>query len=310
MSLWETPLEHPLAFNAVTNIIHLVNVCDSTFNWTVPWLSWLAVTVLLLASIGLYLVPLRALLLAWGEWVVFGQCSFWKRLCSSGFLGQARQHYTPLFVCCQCHFVYPQTHCISVATGINKFTKKLRAPNAIPNNELLDFLSRIPSDKELVSPQFTHCNHTSLQWHMQEELQLAVHKCDRLVFPACISVSFSSPDNVSWSTSRPWDWNWQEKSAAESAMSVSFASILPRQCPAFTGNRLPFQSILLSPLSTSRSPFLHFRRQCCSWHRGKEPLKGAGNWLLFVFFGSMLLPSVGCMNTEMLVWGIDTWLRR
>ncbi|XP_071166891.1 multiple C2 and transmembrane domain-containing protein 1-like isoform X6 [Mytilus edulis] len=34
--------------------------------------------------------------------------------------------------------------------GINKFTKKLRAPNAIPNNELLDFLSRVPSDSELV----------------------------------------------------------------------------------------------------------------------------------------------------------------
>ena len=35
--------------------------------------------------------------------------------------------------------------------GINKFTKKLRAPHAIPNNELLDFLSRIPSDNQLVS---------------------------------------------------------------------------------------------------------------------------------------------------------------
>ena len=35
-------------------------------------------------------------------------------------------------------------------SGINKFTKKLRAPNAIPNNELLDFLSRVPSDNELV----------------------------------------------------------------------------------------------------------------------------------------------------------------
>ena len=39
----------------------------------------------------------------------------------------------------------------NISTGINKFTKKLRAPNAIPNNELLDYLSRVPSDKELVS---------------------------------------------------------------------------------------------------------------------------------------------------------------
>ncbi|XP_052794647.1 multiple C2 and transmembrane domain-containing protein 1-like isoform X2 [Mya arenaria] len=37
-----------------------------------------------------------------------------------------------------------------LAWGINKFTKKLRAPNAIPNNEVLDFLSRIPSDRELI----------------------------------------------------------------------------------------------------------------------------------------------------------------
>ncbi|CEF64870.1 Multiple C2 domain and transmembrane region protein [Strongyloides ratti] len=32
--------------------------------------------------------------------------------------------------------------------GINKFTKKLRNPHYIPNNELLDFLSRVPSDIE------------------------------------------------------------------------------------------------------------------------------------------------------------------
>uniref|UniRef100_A0A5S6QAN4 C2 domain-containing protein n=1 Tax=Trichuris muris TaxID=70415 RepID=A0A5S6QAN4_TRIMR len=32
--------------------------------------------------------------------------------------------------------------------GINKFTKRLRDPNAIQNNEVLDFLSRIPSEDE------------------------------------------------------------------------------------------------------------------------------------------------------------------
>ncbi|VDP06460.1 unnamed protein product, partial [Soboliphyme baturini] len=32
---------------------------------------------------------------------------------------------------------------------VNKFTKKLRCPNVIPNNELLDFLSRVPSDDEI-----------------------------------------------------------------------------------------------------------------------------------------------------------------
>uniref|UniRef100_A0A0N5A7A4 Multiple C2 and transmembrane domain-containing protein 1 n=1 Tax=Parastrongyloides trichosuri TaxID=131310 RepID=A0A0N5A7A4_PARTI len=34
--------------------------------------------------------------------------------------------------------------------GINKFTKKLRNPHFIPNNELLDFLSRVPSNSEKV----------------------------------------------------------------------------------------------------------------------------------------------------------------
>ncbi|XP_064650930.1 multiple C2 and transmembrane domain-containing protein 1-like isoform X5 [Lineus longissimus] len=71
----------------------------NTFNWTVPWLSGLAVVALFIATIILYYVPVRYLIVAW---------------------------------------------------GINKFTKKLRAPNAINNNELLDFLSRIPSDKELM----------------------------------------------------------------------------------------------------------------------------------------------------------------
>lgn len=34
--------------------------------------------------------------------------------------------------------------------GINKFTKKLRNPYSIDNNELLDFLSRVPSDIQKV----------------------------------------------------------------------------------------------------------------------------------------------------------------
>ncbi|XP_021379603.1 multiple C2 and transmembrane domain-containing protein 1-like isoform X3 [Mizuhopecten yessoensis] len=71
----------------------------NTFNWTVPWLSMLAVIALTIGIVVLYSIPLRFLILAW---------------------------------------------------GINKFTKKLRAPNAIPNNELLDFLSRVPSDSELI----------------------------------------------------------------------------------------------------------------------------------------------------------------
>ncbi|PWA26585.1 hypothetical protein CCH79_00001279 [Gambusia affinis] len=71
----------------------------NTFNWTVPFLSWLAITALCLATLLLYLIPLRYLVLAW---------------------------------------------------GVNKFTKKLRNPYMIENNELLDFLSRVPSDVQMV----------------------------------------------------------------------------------------------------------------------------------------------------------------
>lgn len=35
--------------------------------------------------------------------------------------------------------------------GINKFSRKLVRPDTVPNNELLDFLSRVPDDEDLVS---------------------------------------------------------------------------------------------------------------------------------------------------------------
>ena len=38
-----------------------------------------------------------------------------------------------------------------MAWGTNKFMKKLVKPNAISNNELADFISRVPDNEELVS---------------------------------------------------------------------------------------------------------------------------------------------------------------
>ncbi|KAK3539045.1 hypothetical protein QTP86_023489, partial [Hemibagrus guttatus] len=69
------------------------------FNWTVPFLSWLAIVSLCVAMLIVYFIPLRYIILAW---------------------------------------------------GVNKFTKKLRDPYTIDNNELLDFLSRVPSDVQVV----------------------------------------------------------------------------------------------------------------------------------------------------------------
>lgn len=71
----------------------------NTFNWTVPFLSLLACLILAIATVVLYFIPLRYIILLW---------------------------------------------------GINKFTKKLRNPYSIDNNELLDFLSRVPSDIQKV----------------------------------------------------------------------------------------------------------------------------------------------------------------
>ncbi len=58
-------------------------------------------------------------------------------------------------------YVVPLRYVILV-WGINKYTKRLRkGPNYISNNELLDFLSRCPS------------NHQLQQW---QELPLLVHQ--------------------------------------------------------------------------------------------------------------------------------------
>ncbi|KAL8203620.1 UNVERIFIED_CONTAM: Multiple C2 and transmembrane domain-containing protein 1 [Gekko kuhli] len=73
-----------------------------TFNWTVPFLSWLAIVAFSVFTVILYFIPLRYIVLVW---------------------------------------------------GINKFTKKLRSPYAIDNNEVLDFLSRVPSDVQVVQYQ-------------------------------------------------------------------------------------------------------------------------------------------------------------
>uniref|UniRef100_A0A665W3W1 Multiple C2 and transmembrane domain-containing protein 1-like n=1 Tax=Echeneis naucrates TaxID=173247 RepID=A0A665W3W1_ECHNA len=85
--------------NALDEVASYGERIKNTGNWTVPFLSWLAIAALCLATLLLYLIPLRYLVLAW---------------------------------------------------GVNKFTKKLRDPYMIDNNELLDFLSRVPSDVQVM----------------------------------------------------------------------------------------------------------------------------------------------------------------
>ncbi|XP_063745412.1 multiple C2 and transmembrane domain-containing protein 1 isoform X3 [Eleginops maclovinus] len=85
--------------NALDEVASYGERIKNTVNWTVPFLSWLAIAALCSATVLLYLIPLRYLVLAW---------------------------------------------------GVNKFTKKLRDPYMIDNNELLDFLSRVPSDVQVM----------------------------------------------------------------------------------------------------------------------------------------------------------------
>ncbi|XP_068166517.1 multiple C2 and transmembrane domain-containing protein 1 isoform X1 [Antennarius striatus] len=85
--------------NALDEVASYGERIKNTFNWTVPFLSCLAIVALGVATIIIYFIPLRYIVLAW---------------------------------------------------GVNKFTKKLRDPYTIDNNELLDFLSRVPSDVQVV----------------------------------------------------------------------------------------------------------------------------------------------------------------
>ncbi|KAF2356312.1 C2 domain [Trinorchestia longiramus] len=84
--------------NAIGFIASTQESIKNTFNFSIPFLSWMMVIALVCGAVILYYVPLRALVLV---------------------------------------------------VGVNKFLKQLLRPNAINNNELVDFLSRVPDDENL-----------------------------------------------------------------------------------------------------------------------------------------------------------------
>ncbi|XP_046404586.1 multiple C2 and transmembrane domain-containing protein isoform X4 [Ischnura elegans] len=88
---------------SVQNAIgYIASICESvknTFNFTVPYLSWIAIILISLVAIVLYYIPVRYLIMAF---------------------------------------------------GVNKFARKLIRPHTVPNNEVLDFLSRVPDDEDLL----------------------------------------------------------------------------------------------------------------------------------------------------------------
>jgi len=87
-----------LVQNALGYAAHFCEAVKNTFNFSVPYLSWLAIIILTIVSIFLFFIPCRVIIMLW---------------------------------------------------GINKFSRQLIMPNTVPNNELLDFLSRVPNDEML-----------------------------------------------------------------------------------------------------------------------------------------------------------------
>ncbi|XP_066262384.1 multiple C2 and transmembrane domain-containing protein isoform X2 [Euwallacea similis] len=85
--------------NAIGKIASLLESVKNMFNFTVPYLSWIAIVLLTSATFLLYLIPIRYLLMMWAS---------------------------------------------------NKFLRRIFRPHVVPNNEILDLLSRIPDDEMLL----------------------------------------------------------------------------------------------------------------------------------------------------------------
>ena len=47
--------------------------------------------------------------------------------------------------------------------GVNKFGKKLVRPDTVTNNELMDFLSRVPSDEDLLDARYVQWDQTNCE---------------------------------------------------------------------------------------------------------------------------------------------------
>ncbi|XP_015436425.1 PREDICTED: multiple C2 and transmembrane domain-containing protein 1 [Dufourea novaeangliae] len=86
--------------NSIGYIASLCERVKNLFNFTVPYLSYVAIVLVILGAAVLYFIPVRYLILAW---------------------------------------------------GVNKFFRKIIRPHSVPNNEVLDLISRVPDDEELLN---------------------------------------------------------------------------------------------------------------------------------------------------------------
>ncbi|XP_018053589.1 PREDICTED: multiple C2 and transmembrane domain-containing protein 1 isoform X1 [Atta colombica] len=86
--------------NSIGYIASLCEKVKNLFNFTIPYLSYLAMLLAIAGAVVLYFIPVRYLILAW---------------------------------------------------GVNKFSRKILRPHSVPNNEVLDLISRVPDDEELLN---------------------------------------------------------------------------------------------------------------------------------------------------------------
>ncbi|XP_011266485.1 multiple C2 and transmembrane domain-containing protein isoform X6 [Camponotus floridanus] len=86
--------------NSIGYIASLCERVKNLFNFTIPYLSYLAIILVIAGAVVLYFIPIRYLILVW---------------------------------------------------GVNKFARKIFRPHTVPNNELLDLISRVPDDEELLN---------------------------------------------------------------------------------------------------------------------------------------------------------------
>lgn len=86
--------------NSIGYIASLCERVKNLFNFTIPYLSYLAFTLTIAGAVVLYFIPVRYLILTW---------------------------------------------------GVNKFARKIFRPHSVPNNEVLDLISRVPDDEELLN---------------------------------------------------------------------------------------------------------------------------------------------------------------
>ncbi|XP_071556373.1 multiple C2 and transmembrane domain-containing protein isoform X2 [Temnothorax nylanderi] len=86
--------------NSIGYIASLCERVKNLFNFTIPYLSYLAMLLAIAGAVVLYFIPVRYLILGW---------------------------------------------------GVNKFSRKILRPHSVPNNELLDLISRVPDNEELLN---------------------------------------------------------------------------------------------------------------------------------------------------------------